>query len=154
MVDEAEPDLLRRTEMEARKVPPLSYVLFLYLFLTCPIWISATVAAVAENLSAPMPGSFYVAAYWINSGGMIFSVVVTAIAAKRTVRRKVALGGDAAEMSSFRLGWGTVRVLWKGWWIVVARGAVISSLIFCYFGFCIWLGHRVKKRRSARQVGT
>lgn len=188
MADKAELELLHRAELEARKVPSLSYVLFLYVFLTCPIWISAMVVAVAENLSAPMPVSFYVAVYRINSGGMIFSVVVTAIAAKRTVRRQVALAEDAAEMSSFRLGWGTVRVLWKGWWsvlaailfvvymvagqdfletglgiirrdlseagrywIVVARGAVISSLILCFFAFCTWLGHRVKNQRAARQ---
>lgn len=35
------------------------------------------------------------------------------------------------------------------YWIVIVRGAIISGLIFCFFAFCAWLGHRVKKQRAA-----
>jgi hypothetical protein len=190
MADEAEPDLLHRIELEARKVPPLPYVLFLYAFVTCPIWILALVVAIAEILSAPAPApdNLYVAVFWINSGGMIVSFVVTIFAARRVVIRQAALAENAADISIFRLGWGAVRVGWKGWWsvlvvvlfvvymvagqdlletslgvnrpelteagrywIVVARAAVISSLIFCFFGFCTWLGHRVQKQTTAKR---
>jgi hypothetical protein len=47
-------------------------------------------------------------------------------------------GGDRAELTDAALFW-------------YAQGffAYVIGLIFCFFGFCLWLGHRVQKQRAA-----
>lgn len=74
MAEKAETDLSQRIETEARKVPPLPYVLFLCAVATCPFWISVAVVVVAENLSNSLPDNFYVAVRWSITGGMLLSL--------------------------------------------------------------------------------
>lgn len=189
MADKAELDPVLLIETEARKAPPLTYVLLLYAILLCPIWISAVVVAFVEHLSASLPDSFYAKVRLTEAGGMIVSFVLTLLATKRAVRWQIEQAAHFDDLSSFRLGWGALRAAEQDWWsavlvmpmiLYVAAGrdifalifgvdraelteserywfaliwvAVISGLIFCFLGFCAWLGHRVKKQRSAKRV--
>ncbi len=129
MPDKAEPDRLQRIEAEARKVPPLSYVLFLFAVAACPFWISAMVVAVAEQLSVSLQDEFYFLVRWITGGGMIVSFVVTAIAARRAVRRQVELAEQFGYFSSFQLGWGAIREAWNYWWTLIVVVLFVSYLI-------------------------
>lgn len=48
-------------------------------------------------------------------------------------------GGDRAELTDA-----------ARFWYAQEFFAYAIGLIFCFFGFCLWLGHRVKKQRAAK----
>ena len=129
MADSHEAGWLERIEAEARKVPPLPYVLFLFAVATCPFWISATVAVVAETLSTSLPPNFFSTVRWATDGGMIVSFVVTAIAALRAVRRRAETAEQFSDLSSFQLGWGAVREAWSYWWSLILVILFVSDVI-------------------------